>query len=173
MRTSTLNYLTRAAVESLHTVNHAFASNNEMRIPQSPRLACHQMWVQGPRRLPRLCRNPTGERKRRTAGGSRAARDGREARGRIGGARTRDAVQRRGKRKNPLNKGDFTASRLTKRHQNVTFDHSGSSTFLQRGSPPPPPWRLLPGFFHGPEFPKLNLTFWRPFYIVASPLAGV
>ena len=24
------------------------------------------------------------------------------------------------------------------------FFCSGSSTFLQRGSPPPPPWRLLP-----------------------------
>lgn len=24
---------------------------------------------------------------------------------------------------------------------------SGSGTFLQRGSPPPPPWRLLPGSF--------------------------
>ena len=40
-----------------------------------------------------------------------------------------------------------SAGQLTKGFGNVTFLHSGSSTFLQRGSPPPPPWRLLPGFF--------------------------
>jgi len=28
----------------------------------------------------------------------------------------------------------------------TVFD-SGGSTFLQRGSPPPPPWRLLPESF--------------------------
>ena len=32
-------------------------------------------------------------------------------------------------------------------HPTITEDFdSGSGTFLQRGSPPPPPWRLLPGF---------------------------
>src|SRR6266550_818727 len=29
----------------------------------------------------------------------------------------------------------------------LRFPYSGSSTFLQRGSPPPPPWRLLPEYF--------------------------
>src|SRR5260221_13130600 len=33
--------------------------------------------------------------------------------------------------------------KLRKRH---IVSYSGSSTFLQRGSPPPPPWGLLPGF---------------------------
>jgi hypothetical protein len=41
----------------------------------------------------------------------------------------------------------LTASRLTNRRRIVTLPYSGSSTFLQRGSPPPPPWRLLPGYF--------------------------
>ena len=36
---------------------------------------------------------------------------------------------------------------LTKMAGNIEFDCSGSSTFLQRGSPPPPPWRLLPEYF--------------------------
>ena len=32
------------------------------------------------------------------------------------------------------------------RNLKMSFD-SGDSTFLQRGSPPPPPWRLLPESF--------------------------
>jgi hypothetical protein len=42
---------------------------------------------------------------------------------------------------------------LQNRHIGV---HSGSSTFLQRGSPPPPPWRLLPGFYNRSILPKLS-----------------
>ena len=42
--------------------------------------------------------------------------------------------------------GHFDVQWLTNRCETVTLFHSGSSTFLQRGSPPPPPWRLLPGF---------------------------
>ena len=34
---------------------------------------------------------------------------------------------------------------LTKGRADLTSSYSGGSTFLQRGSPPPPPWRLLPG----------------------------
>jgi hypothetical protein len=45
---------------------------------------------------------------------------------------------------------DVNGNLLTKSYKNVTLQHSGSSTFLQRGSPPPPPWRLLPGFFLKP-----------------------
>jgi len=36
---------------------------------------------------------------------------------------------------------------LTKIVVDIEFQCSGSSTFLQRGSPPPPPWRLLPEYF--------------------------
>src|SRR5882724_7238902 len=35
---------------------------------------------------------------------------------------------------------------LTKEQRGLQLLYPGSSTFLQRGSPPPPPWRLLPGF---------------------------
>jgi len=35
---------------------------------------------------------------------------------------------------------------LTNSCGKMMLKHSGSSTFLQRGSPPPPPWRLLPEF---------------------------
>ena len=35
---------------------------------------------------------------------------------------------------------------LTKGGADLTSSYSGSSTFLQRGSPPPPPWRLLPEY---------------------------
>jgi hypothetical protein len=48
-------------------------------------------------------------------------------------------------------------SLLTNRRKIVTFPYSGSSTFLQRGSPPPPPWRLLPGFSTLKK-PNHNLT---------------
>ncbi len=36
---------------------------------------------------------------------------------------------------------------LTKMGDSLCLLCSGSSTFLQRGSPPPPPWRLLPECF--------------------------
>jgi len=39
--------LTRTAVESLHTVNCHYASNNKKRIAYPGILACHQMWVHG------------------------------------------------------------------------------------------------------------------------------
>ena len=41
----------------------------------------------------------------------------------------------------------LAAGGLTKTVGNIEFHCSGSSTFLQRGSPPPPPWRLLPEYF--------------------------
>jgi hypothetical protein len=41
----------------------------------------------------------------------------------------------------------MTDNLLTKVLPDVVWHYSGSSTFLQRGSPPPPPWRLLPGYF--------------------------
>ena len=41
----------------------------------------------------------------------------------------------------------MTDNLLTKVLPDVVWQYSGSSTFLQRGSPPPPPWRLLPGYF--------------------------
>jgi hypothetical protein len=48
--------------------------------------------------------------------------------------------------KSPSNSTNFIVHWLTNRCSVVTLGYSGSSTFLQRGSPPPPPWRLLPGF---------------------------
>ena len=49
------------------------------------------------------------------------------------------------------------------------FD-SGDSTFLQRGSPPPPPWRLLPEslFFNG-----LTVDAGKGFSYFPRSLAGV
>src|SRR5467141_854543 len=41
------------------------------------------------------------------------------------------------------------ASLLTNPGKIIKLNHSGSSTFLQRGSPPPPPWRLLPNALYG------------------------
>src|SRR5215204_2604688 len=44
------------------------------------------------------------------------------------------------------------------RNLSSEFD-SGDSTFLQRGSPPPPPWRLLPeSFFSSRRIPRTRLT---------------
>jgi hypothetical protein len=52
------------------------------------------------------------------------------------------------KPRNAKNDGlDVNENLLTKSFKNGRMEYSGSSTFLQRGSPPPPPWRLLPGFF--------------------------
>src|SRR5207237_3613692 len=64
---------------------------------------------------------------------------------------------------------------------------SGSGTFLQRGSPPPPPWRLLPESFFClwrhigqrraipwaiPDFPDSALTCVRGFSTLFAPLRG-
>ena len=55
--------------------------------------------------------------------------------------------------------------------RNLTADFdSGDSTFLQRGSPPPPPWRLLPESFLFDGFP---VDAERRFSYFACPLAGV
>src|SRR5579862_8756742 len=48
---------------------------------------------------------------------------------------------------NPLDLLTSVAKGLTKIGVDIQFHCSGSSTFLQRGSPPPPPWRLLPEYF--------------------------
>ena len=58
---------------------------------------------------------------------------------------------------------------LTKSCKNVILKHSGSSTFLQRGSPPPPPWRLLPELF---SF-DWTLTERGRFTRFATPFGGV
>src|SRR5271169_109179 len=53
----------------------------------------------------------------------------------------------------------FRNYQLTGWPEKINLVCSGGSTFLQRGSPPPPPWRLLPEFFFlrldaGRSFPQ-------------------
>jgi hypothetical protein len=56
-------------------------------------------------------------------------------------------VKPRNAKKNSLGVND---NLLTRGRKKLKVEHLGGSTFLQRGSPPPPPWRLLPGFLLKP-----------------------
>ena len=55
---------------------------------------------------------------------------------------------------------------LTNLPSDLSLSCSGGSTFLQRGSPPPPPWRLLP------EYMMFSLTRGGDFLNVRLPICG-